>query len=494
MPAVRVERLPVQLMGLGLLGFDHLQIVFQADFGAPASAARQDDWFVIEGLREPDVAGTRLGVEGWHGGTTLSEANGGLAGAALSARIGTSESRGGHDIAAGSEAMSLWATLSAYAADIEAQKFPYIAFALPGSPLPMLNSSSLVASLLHHAGVDVDRALPAGVRFSPGIATLLGTSREDELRTSGGFSTLVAGGGNDRLLGGDHPTEKLYGGAGNDTFFWSSGVNIIHGGQPGLDYEDDGTDTLTYTGAGDVTIEAPPERAAHVRPEGGQDLLFSIEEIVWDGAGDRLSIGPGMGLAAKPLRVDLGTGGTLDLSQSDVGFTVTALAASEMRLTGCAKSGPLAATHSVAGAERVAGSPHGDRFVIAEPGAFLIIDNAAPDDRLVVPWPSSRVSLGYDADRPRDLVIRIFSDGAPLGAEVRVSDFESGHLGLDLDQAMDLAGPHSMADVLLPPLVLGDGDPGDCCGCLLLDDDLDQLMSFDLSASVLLPVDPPFPG
>lgn len=308
MPSVRVERLPVKAMGLGLLGFDHLQIVFRSDFGGSETAARQDDWFVIEGLREASGAGLRLAVEGWQGGTTLSEANGGLIGDGLVARIGAPDARGGQDIAFGGEAMTLWATLASYAADIEAQQFPYIAIALAGSPLPVLNSTSLVASLLHHAGLDVDLALPTGLRFSPGRATLLGTSRADDLRAGDGFTTLVGGDGADTLSGGDNPIEKFYGGRGNDTFRWSAGANVFHGGQPGLAYADDGHDTVDYTGAGAIRIEALPAGQAHVQPDFivthrlGQDRLLSIEEIVWDAERDSVTVGEGVGLSAVPPR------------------------------------------------------------------------------------------------------------------------------------------------------------------------------------------------
>ncbi len=64
MPSVSVERLPVQLFGLGRLGFDHLQIVFQSLL---ARTDRQEDWFVIEGVREQQGPEARLAVEGWQG-------------------------------------------------------------------------------------------------------------------------------------------------------------------------------------------------------------------------------------------------------------------------------------------------------------------------------------------------------------------------------------------------------------------------------------------
>ncbi|WP_295557826.1 hypothetical protein [uncultured Hyphomicrobium sp.] len=303
MPSVSVERLPVQLLGLGVLGFDHLQIVFR--FGPEA---QQDDWFVIEGLREQDGASVHLAVEGWHGGTTLSDANGGLSGAELADKIGTSASRGAHVIASGSEAISIWAEIVAHATDIEAQRLPYIPVALPSSPLPTINSSSLVASLLHHAGIAVADALPTGLRFSPGMGTLIGTSRGDVLTAADGFTTLVGGGGADVLIGGNDPrvVDKLYGGAGDDTFRWSGGSNIYHGGQPGLAYAKDGVDTVDYSGAGEIRIEAVPAGAAHRQPDfvvthaGGQDYLFSIEEIVWDGQRDRVAVGQGVGLVARP--------------------------------------------------------------------------------------------------------------------------------------------------------------------------------------------------
>ncbi len=302
MPTVSVERLPVRLLRLGLLGFDHLQIVFR---GPDAHDGPQDDWLVIEGLREPHGADVRLAVEGWQGGTTLSEANGGLAGAELERRIGTSLSRGAHDIADGGAAMSLWARLVSFAADIEAQAFPYIPLSLPGSPVPTINSASLVASLLHHAGLSIADALPSGLRLSPGLATLLGTRGDDTLGARDGFTTLVGGAGDDVLTGSADASaiDKLYGGSGNDTLRWSPGVNILHGGQPGLAYEDDGFDTVDYSGAGEIRIDALPPGAPHLQPDfvvthdHGRDYLFSIEEILWDAAHDHVTLGDGVGLA-----------------------------------------------------------------------------------------------------------------------------------------------------------------------------------------------------
>lgn len=451
MPTVSVERVPVKLFGLGLLGFDHLQIVFQPDVSRPSSA--QDDWFVIEGVRDVDGPHVRLGVEGWHGGTTLSDANGGLAGDALVQRIGTSESRGARVIAGDDAAMELWATLVSYAGDIEAEKFPYIPMALPGSPLPTINSSSLVASLLHHAGIRMEMALPAGLRFSPGTSTLLGTSHDDVLQAGDAFTTVVAGDGDDVLSGSNEAAriDKLYGGAGNDAFHWSRGLNIVHGGQPGLDYATDGIDIANYTGAGNVRLEAPPRGEPHRQPDfiaryqGGEDHLYSIEEIVWDGQGDRMTIGPGVGLSATSLKISFnapaqhGSAHVLDLSQSDVGFDIRSLPDGQLHLLGRGGTGQKTEGLAVTGATVVAGSPSADRFVIAEPGCALTIENASPDDRLVVSWSPARVAASYD-EGAEEAVIHLFSDRTPAEvAHVRVRGYLPGDLGLDITRPLGLA-------------------------------------------------------
>jgi hypothetical protein len=312
MPSVRVERLPVSALGLGLLGFDHLQIVYQS---GPADDGAQDRWFVMEGVRVAEGPDVRLAVEGWHGGTTLSEANGGLTGEELARRIGTQDERGGREIATGHEAVRLWATLVSLATDFEAQHFPYIAYALPGSVLPTLNSSSLVASLLHHAGIDIGAALPDNLRLSPGTTTLLGTSHGDTIALGQGFTTLVAGDGPDDLSGSnDNRINKLYGGRGDDVLHWSQGLNVLHGGQPGLAAAEDGHDAVDYSGAGTVLIEALPSHGRAEEPEfvvsfpGGRDHLISIEELRWDASRDRIVTGEGVGLLEQPLKIEIRPG------------------------------------------------------------------------------------------------------------------------------------------------------------------------------------------
>jgi len=307
MPCIRIEWLPVQLFALGLLGFDHLQLVYQPD----DIRSRQDDWYVMEGVREVARDGTFLGIEGADGRTTLSVAN--LAAREdLVAKIGTPEVRGSRRLACDGSAFSAWETMASYARDIEEQDYPYIAYGLPGSPTPTVNSSSAIASLVYYSGLDAAERLPFGLHLSPGTATLLGTGGDDVLRADASFSTLLGGRGNDELFGGSDRSriEKFYGGEGDDLFHWSPGFNIVHGGQPGLEYAHDGTDVMDYSGAGEVRIAFNRYWIEHKVPNyvaviaGGTDHLFSIERIQWNETTDRIVLGRGIDLVEDNVILD----------------------------------------------------------------------------------------------------------------------------------------------------------------------------------------------
>ena len=456
MASVSVERTPVSVLGLGHAGFDHMQIVLRDN------DPRQERWFVIEGVREADGLDVRLGVEGVDGVTTLAEANGGLIGEALADRIGTSASRGSRELATGGAAIEAWATLVAYAGEIQLQQFPYIPWALPGSPLPTINSSSLVASLLHHAGFDSATARPYGLRLSPGTTTLLGTSRDDTLRAGSGFTTLLGGGGQDDLRGDDsgRRIDKLYGGAGSDTIHWSRGVDHMHGGQPGLDYPDDGFDTADFSGAGAVRIEAPPRSERHRHPDfiafhhAGEARLYSIEEVVWDAVSDAIAIGKGVGLVVPPPHVvfrgqaDASRpegGGTLDLSDAEIGFDVIIDAdVEEGQLRIIERAAPPDALR-VTGVGRILASPHNDRFIVSADVTQLTIDNASPQDRIVLNAPPRELAAGHEAN---DLVIRLLDDRLSTATLIRIRDFEDGDLGLASERPVTLVR-HEWGAVLM---------------------------------------------
>jgi Ca2+-binding RTX toxin-like protein len=140
------------------------------------------------------------------------------------------------------------------------------------------------------------------MHLSPGTATLLGTSGDDNMQTGPAFDTLLGGLGRDELAGGlaSSRVEKLFGGEGADLFHWSGGFNIVHGGQPQLPYEADGPDVMDYSGAGTVTITLNRHAVPHEVPgsvavfDGGVDHLFSIERIQWNAKTDRIMLGDGV--------------------------------------------------------------------------------------------------------------------------------------------------------------------------------------------------------
>ena len=296
MPKIRIEWVPVQLYGLGHLGFDHMHIVFE-----PGDGTRQDDWFVMEGARDLTPQGTYLGIDGADGRTTLAIAN--LASRAdLAAKIGTPEQRGSRTLPFDGDEFRAWETMASYARAIDEEDFPYVALSLPGAPMPTINSSSAVASLLHYAGLDPARWMPFGMHMSPGTSTLLGTAADDHMRIEKGFTTLLGGRGDDIFEGSaaPHRIDKFYGGEGDDIFRWSPGFNIVHGGQPYLPYHADGTDVMDYSGAGRVVITFDRSFIAHKKPnyvavfETGMDHLFSIERIQWNAKTDEIILGDGL--------------------------------------------------------------------------------------------------------------------------------------------------------------------------------------------------------
>ncbi len=335
MARARIEWVPVQTWGLGTFGFDHLQLVFQP--GDETERLAQEEWFVIEGTRDvvPGSATPVLGVLGADGTTTLAQANpvetdtGGIAlptAEQLVDEIGTPASRGSAGLPL-LDAFGAWQTMAHFAQEIEAQQLPYRATGVVGTGLPTINSSSVIASLLYYVGLDISNHTPLGLRSSPGQQTLIGTTGDDTMQIEFNFTTLVGGLGNDTFQGTDSSnTESFYGGKGDDIFVWSEGDNIFHGGQPELDYDNDGTDTIIYEGVGDVLLTANESAIPHILPDyfahhsGGLDWLFSVERLQWSDTTDNIVLGPDISLIEDGLIFDLGDdaggrGDSLDISQ-----------------------------------------------------------------------------------------------------------------------------------------------------------------------------------
>jgi len=356
MARIRIEWVPIESFGLGLLGFDHLQLVFQP---ASATVAEQGDWYVMEGTRDGSAGlpYAVLGVLGDDGFTSLNYANPVLdngdyrlpTAQELIDSIGTPFSRGSRALPI-VDAFNAWQTMATFAQEIEQQQLPYLASGFAATGLPTINSTSVVASLLHYVGLDLGSYFPYGMRMSPGRTTLIGTTKDDEMQIEGAFTTLVGGLGEDIFRGTNaSSTESFYGGRGNDVFRWSEGYNIYHGGQPYLDYTEDGTDTIIYEGVGDIFIRKNQNAIPHIFPDyyvnysSGFDWMFSVERLQWNTTTDHIHLESGLEIIEDGLIIDLNgegvnapantKGDTLDLSQTSDGLLINAAQADAVFIT-----------------------------------------------------------------------------------------------------------------------------------------------------------------
>ena len=249
------------------------------------------------------------------------------------------------------------------------------------------------------------------MRLSPGPETILGTSQNDVLRAEGNFTTVAGGVGNDTLLGSANSIflDKLYGGGGDDTFKWSLGDNIIHGGQPRMAYESDGQDTVDYSGAGAVHIIANDHPVDHKVSEyisffdGGADQLFSIERVTWDAKSDKVTTGAGVELIEKPVGIDLqgnaaGRGDEFSLIDGTAPLLVNVVSTGLISVQTQANEG-LDAGFWVNSAEWLGGSKSNDKIYAG--GGLLGVEagdgNDLIDARHVDPF-SNHSPLGYDIE------------------------------------------------------------------------------------------------
>jgi Ca2+-binding RTX toxin-like protein len=252
---------------------------------------------------------------------------------------------------------------------------------------------------------------PSGTRFSPGTTTLIGTSSDDEMTIEQSFTTLVAGPGDDVLHGTNDTSriDKVYGGVGDDVVHWSKGFNIIHGGQPTLDYSADGTDTVDYTGVGEVVITLNKHAVPHRLPtffavsEQSRDWLFSIERLEWDPQSDHIRLGKGVELLEENLTLKLGMessdgkGDVLDFAEVDAGLFFNASEDGNLLVT-AALSEPEAGIW-VEEADWVVGSS-GDDIIYAGVGLHGIEGGEGADlidAREVTPGTGSSPA-GYDLE------------------------------------------------------------------------------------------------
>lgn len=407
MGTIRVEFVPIKKFSLGLLGLDHLHIVYEDE---TSFINKQDNWYVLEGTHDGSLLGGQLGVLGEEFFTELAAANGSN-GDELVASIGTPQSRGSRVVYTGSDALARWQAMMDYGKEIQAQEFPYEGLAWPFSPGAIMNSSSVIATLLFSIGIDVNANMPFGIRNTPGTATLLGTSGIDEITLGGNFTQVAAGFGNDTLRGTETLVwpEKFFGGLDDDTIIWSKGENFVHGGEPRTAYALDGLDTIDYSGVGHVHIISSRHAVEHKVAdfisafEGGSDQLFSIEAVSWNRETDIVTVGQGVDLLEKPIKLDLkessgGKGDELNFFGDASPLIVNAVNGNMISVQTIANQG-LDAGYWAQSVEWLSGS-EGDDLIYA--GATLRGVDGGPgndllDGRLVPAFtPSS--PLGYDVE------------------------------------------------------------------------------------------------
>ncbi len=394
---IRLEWTPIRVHSLGMLGFDHLLLTYQQ-----FANINQDTWYVIEGVKGNPM----LLVDGANGSMTLSQANENLTGEALIERIGTPEKRGSR-IMPVEQPFTGWNTMATYASDIYGE-FAYSVLGIPGTVRPTSNSTSLIASLLYYVDVDIMTVLPAGLRRTSGLHTLLGTQSDDELVTTDTFHTILSGKGNDTITGSTR-SEKLYGGAGDDVIKWSGGFDIIHGGQWKMPHQDDGTDTIDVTGIGQVIIRRGMFDAEGYAPDfvmhkSGFDTanLYSIERIQWSALTDRFFLEETKiledGLLLKMGLEDAGEGDRFEFAALTEGLELVATGAQEMfvRVAATATADKGSWLDSV---EWIEASQGNDRIYAASNvhGIEGGNGNDLIDVRLSTPFALSS-PLGYDAE------------------------------------------------------------------------------------------------
>ena len=411
MPQLRIERVPIT--GLAVGGFDHMHLVLEPD-QVVNSTYPQDEWLAIEGTFSGPATARVLRTLGGSGLATLPDLNGGLTGFELQQAIGTPGARGSRVLPVFGDPEVQWLYMAALARDIDSQNLPYNS-QLIGSRISFnINSSSVIATLLHSIGLEIAQNLPFGVGRTNGWQTLIGTSGDDVLRIDSTFVNIIGGPGNDTFFGGNQVEqfERFHGGLGDDEFTWSKGSNTYHGGQLGLDYASDGLDTVSYANVDTVRLEINPARLPHLAADifafhaSGQDNFLSIEAIKWATNSDTISLGEGLSLLNKSINLDLGDqssagqGDTVDFSEADKPIQL------------------VAATNTDLNFAQAAGTADSDVGVWLDSAEWII--GSGKDDQAYLGWGVR----GFDGGAGDDLIdvraIDTFEARSPDGYDIEI--------------------------------------------------------------------------
>jgi Ca2+-binding RTX toxin-like protein len=258
MPSViAIEAKPVEFQGLNS-GFLHLYLV---------KTVTDEQGRVISEKVIRGTAGSNGDLE------TLADAN--LAASPDRRGSDTPEERRRKVLDLGNrDADDVWQIMVQHANNIERADLDYsvdIFRQLSGGDL---NSNSVVASVLHSAGLNLSTSLPVGVTRSdaPLYGQLQYMNVDDTLFGTAHSDRILGGIGNDRFYGrdgidriyGEEGSDRFYGGDGNDALFGGNGNDSLSGGSGNDSLKgDDGNDSLDGSSGNDS-----------LRGQSGNDRLY----------------------------------------------------------------------------------------------------------------------------------------------------------------------------------------------------------------------------
>ena len=298
MPSIRIESKNVVFNGQDT-GYNHAYLLLD-DNDVPDSADVQ--------IRGGDGANGRIVIQA---GLTIEDS--------LDARRDATPEDRGDRIVSSSGADDQWAVMTQAVSEIAAAGITYT---FPGSGVPVQNSNSVVATLLHTIGYDIHDTLPGNASMADltgsetildfsrtltggaGDDTIVGWHQDDMLKGGAGRDALYGDAGNDTLYGNqgdDHliggiGDDHLDGGQGNDHLEGGAGSDVLEGGL-GDDVLDggDGSDTATYlhiaggsTSTG-VTVDLHLEGQAQETHLAGMDTLTGVENLYGSNFADTLT-------------------------------------------------------------------------------------------------------------------------------------------------------------------------------------------------------------
>jgi hypothetical protein len=129
------------------------------------------------------------------------------------------------------DASDVWKIMVQHASNIEKADLDYSIDIFREAPGGDLNSNSVVASVLHSVGLNLNTSFPSGISRSD--APLYGQLQymyvDDRLMGTTDTDRILGGIGNDRINSGKQ-NDSLYGESGDDRLYGSSGTDKLYGG------------------------------------------------------------------------------------------------------------------------------------------------------------------------------------------------------------------------------------------------------------------------